>query len=304
MKIDRLLQMVLLFVKKRKMTALYLAEHFDVTVKTIRRDIDTLTLSGIPIYTEIGRHGGYCLHEDYVIDRRLFSKKEKQLLDSILDGLELDLLNQESKAIYHKIVSKDQIDCFEQGSMVFDLRSFEKSKDDQEKLRMLDMAIKCQQKIRCHYYKPNCEPFEIDIMPIKLVLKVGAWYVHALYKNKKEFRYYKLNRMQGIEILDTYFDVDKDLLDSVNYYDEWYGYDDQYHVKVRFFKPIYGELDKVMDVSEVKWDQDYFDYVLRSDVDIWLLSTLLSFREHVIVYDETVRKELKALLKKMSSLYE
>jgi predicted DNA-binding transcriptional regulator YafY len=201
-------------------------------------------------------------------------------------------------------VSTDKQSKFEHGSMVFDLSSWQNSKTDNKKLHLVDLAIQCNQKITCMYYKPNDLPFNIEVMPIKLVLKVGTWYVHALYKNKREFRYYKLNRMQQIEMLDSYFEVDDELLASVDYYEEWYGFNDNFNVKVRFFKPIYGELDKVMDASEVQWESDYFDYVLHSDVDNWLLSTLLSFREHVYIYDEAVRNKIIELLIKMKELYD
>jgi len=303
MKIDRLLQMVLLFIHKKKLTASYLAEHFGVTVKTIRRDIDTLSIAGIPIYAEIGRNGGYYIHEDFALDKSLFSKKEKHLLDSILSGLELELLNEESKSIYHKLISKEPKSRLEHGSMVFDLNAWQRSKSDSQNLKVLDTVITCRQKIRCTYYKPNTEAFSIEIMPIKLVLKTGMWYVHALYKNKKEFRYYKLNRMQEIEILDDYFEVDKALLESVDYYEEWYGFDEKYEVKVRFYKPIYGELDKVMDTADIPWEAPFFDYTLHSSVDTWLLSTLLSFREHVSVYDVEAREQIKTILSKLQTYY-
>lgn len=303
MKIDRLLQMVLLFIHKKKMTAKYLAGHFGVTVKTIRRDIDTLSIAGIPIYAEIGRHGGYYIHEDYALDKSLFSKKEKYLLDSILNGLELEMLNEESKSIYHKLVSTEPQNRIEHGSMVFDLNTRQSSKSEKRKLKILDSVIACRQKIKCTYFKPGSEGFSIDIMPIKLVHKTGTWYVHALYKNKNEFRYYKLSRMQAIEVLDAYFDVDEELLNDVDYYEDWYGFDEMYHVKVKFFQPIYGELDKVMDTADIPWEAPCFDYVLHAVLDTWLLSTLLSFREHVYIYDEEAKEKVLDLLKKMQALY-
>lgn len=72
MKIDRLFSILMIIINKEKITAKELSEHFQVSVRTIQRDIDTLSMSGIPIYAEIGKNGGYQLLDNYKLDMNFF----------------------------------------------------------------------------------------------------------------------------------------------------------------------------------------------------------------------------------------
>lgn len=88
MKIDRLLSIVLLMLKKEKITAKELATYFETSVRTIYRDIETLCLSGIPIISEQGSGGGYSLIEGFTIDKHYFKPEEILTLIAGLKGME------------------------------------------------------------------------------------------------------------------------------------------------------------------------------------------------------------------------
>lgn len=86
MKIERLISILMLLLSKRKLTAKEMSEYFEVSVRTIQRDIDTLCSAGIPIYGDVGKYGGYQLTKNYKLDRTFLSKKEMDTLVVVLKG--------------------------------------------------------------------------------------------------------------------------------------------------------------------------------------------------------------------------
>lgn len=87
MQINRLFQIIYHLLENGKSSAPELAQKFEVSVRTIYRDLDTLSAAGIPIYATQGKGGGISLLEDYVLDRSLFSEKEKEQILLALQGI-------------------------------------------------------------------------------------------------------------------------------------------------------------------------------------------------------------------------
>ncbi len=80
MKIDRLLGILIQLINKDKVTAKELAEHFEVSVRTIQRDMDTLNMAGIPLYADVGKNGGYALLDNYKLNKSFLNRSEANIL--------------------------------------------------------------------------------------------------------------------------------------------------------------------------------------------------------------------------------
>ncbi|MGB8452142.1 MAG: HTH domain-containing protein [Anaerocolumna sp.] len=87
MQVNRLFEIVYILLNKNYTTAKELAEHFEVSVRTIYRDIDILCQSGIPIYTSKGKGGGIGLLDNFVLNKSVLSKMEQEGIISALQGL-------------------------------------------------------------------------------------------------------------------------------------------------------------------------------------------------------------------------
>ena len=104
----RLFEILYILLQNKKTTAKYLAQHFEVSVRTIYRDLDVLTLAGIPIYTNKGKNGGIFLNEDYILNRSFFSDDEQAKLlaalrsQQIVDPEASDTLLSKLSAIFQK----------------------------------------------------------------------------------------------------------------------------------------------------------------------------------------------------------
>ena len=87
MQINRLFEIIYILLNKKSITATELAKHFEVSVRTIYRDIDTLSFAGIPIYAVQGKGGGISLLDDYILDKSLLSEKEQNEILYALQSL-------------------------------------------------------------------------------------------------------------------------------------------------------------------------------------------------------------------------
>ncbi len=85
--LNRLFQIVYLLMEKPQMTAKELADIFEVSERTIYRDIDKLTMAGIPVYTNQGKHGGVSILPDYVLDKAVLTTEEKNKIMESLSAL-------------------------------------------------------------------------------------------------------------------------------------------------------------------------------------------------------------------------
>ncbi|TYS86278.1 YafY family protein [Rossellomorea aquimaris] len=87
MKVERLLAIIIKLLNTNRITAKKLAEEFEVSVRTIQRDIDSINLAGIPIVSYKGSNGGYGILEEYKISTGLFNDIEYELLLTALNGV-------------------------------------------------------------------------------------------------------------------------------------------------------------------------------------------------------------------------
>ena len=101
MKTSRLFNILMLLIERRSISSTELAQILEVSVRTIYRDIDTLSQAGIPLYTTTGKYGGIHLTDGYVVDKAMFSEKEQEeiitSLQSIKDKPGIDINNVRKK---------------------------------------------------------------------------------------------------------------------------------------------------------------------------------------------------------------
>ena len=201
--LNRLFQIVYLLMEKSQMTAKELADIFEVSERTIYRDIDKLTLAGIPIYTNQGKHGGISILPDYVLDKSVLTTEEKK---KIMESL--NALNEVSLSVADDSVSKLRSFFGEQYQdwIEIEFSSWGNSTEDSAVFEQIKNAIleHCYIEI---IYSGNQEGLvERKIKPIKLCFKDQAWYLYAYCCLREDYRFFKLKRISRITVLDTRFE--------------------------------------------------------------------------------------------------
>ena len=299
MKLDRMLGILNVLLQKDRVTAPYLAEKFEVSRRTINRDIDALCQAGIPIVTHRGTGGGISIAEGFKLDKSVLTTKELSGIIAALKGIgsvseqsqidrTLDKLGQHSDAV----VSMHE-------SIIIDLASYYKGHLT-EKIESIKQAIFEKFLIEFDYYyeKGKCRR---KIEPHIVVFQWASWYVFGFCLERQDWRMFKLNRLWNLSICDEQF-VMRDIPPEKRDFNSHLS-DDMKLVAI-FDKSVKYQLIESYGLDSFREDDEglhfEFDFTNRS----FAISWLLSFGDKVKVLEPfDIADEIKNIAKNILHLY-
>ena len=204
MKIDRLIGIINVLANVEKITIQELSERFEVSKRTIFRDLDTLCKSGVPIITYSGIGGGVAIIDGYKIKNNILSKNDIKNIFTGLNGLKSIDESADLTNLMAKLIPEEISYVFSESDYVIDLSSWFKDNITKEKVAILHKAIENRNCINIEYISNSSHSCRI-IQPHKLVFKQSYWYLYAFCEDKGEFRLFKINRIVDIKIMDESF---------------------------------------------------------------------------------------------------
>lgn len=191
MKNDRLFQLLYLLLEKGTMTAPALSRALEVSVRTVYRDVETLSMAGVPVYTSAGKGGGISLLPGYTFDKTLFSDEEQnQLLFAIQS---LKAANQEVEPLLQKMGAAFQ--KAPHSWIEVDFSRWGMKKTDSARFELLKTAILSRQSLALTYCGTSGETSRRTIHPLKLVYKDKHWYLQGFCLRARDFRLFKIGRI-------------------------------------------------------------------------------------------------------------
>ncbi len=189
MSADRLFQIVYLLLEQERMTADALAEVLGVSVRTVYRDVDTLSTAGVPVCTTQGKGGGVALMEGYVLDQSAFSREEQRLLLTALRNFpqqsEEQALNK--LAVLFRRREEDWIHA--------DLSRWGSSGQENDTFQLLRQAIWSRRPVHFSYIDPNESSHPRQVLPVRLVYLDRCWHLQGYDQDKEDFRIFRLSRI-------------------------------------------------------------------------------------------------------------
>ncbi len=203
MQMNRLFEIIYILLNKKMVTAKELAEKFEVSVRTIYRDIDMLSSAGIPIYASQGKGGGISLLEDYILNKSVLSEDEQNEILFALQSLTLTQ-NPETDRVLSKLSSlfnKTITNWIE-----VDLSPWGSDEDRKGEFTHLKDAILNHQVVEFTYFNSSGEKSTRKVEPLKLIFKVNAWYLRGFCLTKNEYRTFKISRIFHIDIKQETFE--------------------------------------------------------------------------------------------------
>lgn len=200
MKTERILGIIIYLVNHDNVSARYLAERFSVSVRTIQRDMISISAIGVPVYSESGKNGGYTILPTYKIKNSEIRGDEQQMIIKALESLATSYTNDTLKTLiekYNVIVEK------EGGQKIFwDFGVTKENTGVQSKNQLLEQAISQKRYVTFEYCNGKGEKSTPMIVPLAIHYKWYAWYLFAYSEEKKQYRTYKIARMQNLKELD------------------------------------------------------------------------------------------------------
>lgn len=197
---SRLLSMLLIISDKKMVTAKDLANHFEVSIRTIYRDIEKLCISGVPIASIGGKGGGYYLMENYNIENLFLNKNEANTFLSVVNSLDFIFgKNKQFNNILLKIKNTYKDEIFnENNKLKINLSHFSMEQELKEYLLFIDEQIESNHLIIFDYINRRLEYECRTVEPIQLSFSSGQWFLVAYCLNRNDYRKFKLTRMRNL----------------------------------------------------------------------------------------------------------
>lgn len=298
MKISRLFQILYILLERKFITASELADKFEVSVRTIYRDIETLTESGIPIYTTQGKGGGITLMDQFILNKSLLLEKEQNEILFSLQSLSVtnypeidDILTKLSHLFQKSDTKWIEVDFSAWGS----------NTKRKEYISLFKQAILNRQVLSFHYINSNGGKGLRRILATKLLFKDRAWYLEGFCLEKLSKRTFKINRMSKVLLTNEMYDRIEEIEDnSLNEeHIEWVDLVLRISPEVSY--RIYDEFEE----EHITIENDGFYKISISHMKgEWLYSYLLSYGNYLeVVEPKAIRNEMISRIQQMMNQY-
>ena len=309
MQIHRLFEIVYILLHQKVITAKTLAQRFEVSRRTIYRDIESLSMAGVPVYAEKGSGGGIRLLPDFVLNKSLLSEKEQQEILMALKGLskvknlDTDKVLNKLSAVFQKNTA-DWLDI----DFSFWAKDIPSNLFNDFKTAILERLI-----IEFDYYssygKKTREMTHRKIEPVQLLYKSGTWYIKGFCLVKQDIRTFKLTRIKKYKITDVKFS-ERDLSNfkpSAMYDGNYIDEKQKPPVKIKFKmkKEMTERVYEDFNPEQYKKQKGGgFIITVTWPEDEWVYGVLLSYGEYLEVLEpEHIRKTIKKKIKNLYSNY-
>ena len=309
MKIDRLVSIIMILLEKERISAQALAEMFEVSPRTIYRDIDTINMAGIPVCSVPGVGGGFEIMRKYKMDKKVFSTAD---LSAILMGLSSvshmiqgdELVNLLAKI--KSFIPADRAKDIElkANQIYIDLSPWMGNRNIQIYLEIIKTALQESKLLSFEYADRYGNKTTRTAEPYQLVLKSSHWYWQGYCHKRNDFRLFKLSRMSNLQIQEEFFtprDYQKPQLDFADILETM-----QTKIKIRIHK---SAMERVLDFCAYEHfspdDDEHYIVSFPFIENDYYYNILLSFGDKCECLEPLhIRTEMKRRIQDIASLYE
>lgn len=302
MKIDRLLEIIIILLNKGSITAKELADRFSVSTRTIYRDVDVLSTAGVPVFTNKGNGGGISLLENYSLNKALISEQESESLIFALKTLqatqypEIDKMLEKVGAMFKHSNSADWV--------YIDFSPWGSNPNEYNKLIDIKKAILECKAILFDYVNSEGKKSRRSIEPMRLIFKGQAWYLWGYCRIRQDFRTFRISRIKNVNVTNDLFERRKlEVIKNVEC-------DEEPKIMVTFKLKFYPEvLYRLYDDFDydtiIKNDDGSYNVTVTFPEDEWVYGYIMSFGCYVEVLEpEHIREIIKNRMKKVLKFYE
>lgn len=309
MKVDRLVSIIMILLDKERIGAQKLADMFEVSPRTIYRDIDTINMAGIPVRSTSGVGGGFEIMQKYKIDRKVFSTAD---LSALLMGLSSlsnmirgdELVHALAKVKSFILADKAKDIELKANQICIDLSPWMGNKNIQPYLEIVKTALQESKLLSFEYADRHGNKTARTAEPYQLVLKSSHWYLQGYCHKRNDYRLFKLFRISNLQMKEETFtprDYQKPTLDFADILETM-----QTKIKIRIHKSV---MDRVLDFcsyEDFSPDGDEH-YIVRFPFieNDYYYNILLSFGNKCECLEPLhIRTEMKHRIHDIATLYE
>lgn len=296
MQINRLFEMIYLLLNKESVTAGELAVHFEVSPRTIYRDVELLSSAGIPIYMTKGKGGGISLLPNFVLNKIVLTDDEKSDILSALHAVEAVSLEQTNTAVQKlsSLFGNTNVDWVE-----VDFSGWANTDEEASVFSTLKAAITAKKKVAFHYHGSESNT-QRTVEPLKLCFKGQSWYIYTFCNVRKDYRFFKLRRIKKLELLNECFErtAPTKIFGDIKIFQ-----DDFVTITLRLSGKMAYRVYDEFSQYEILPNGDFIVQFTMPRGD-WVYQYLATFGEHCeILEPEDIRLQIKEKLQKTLAHY-
>lgn len=297
MRESRLFRIVYYLLQNGKATAPELAQKFEVSIRTIYRDIDSISSAGIPVYATQGKGGGISILNDYTLDKSLFSEQEQAQMLTALQGM-VATTEKNSNELLTKLSGLFQINST--NWIEVDFSDWAHRTPQQDTFNIIKEAIFQKRVISFCYFSGKGNKEKRNVRPIRLVFKSKSWYLYSFCLLRNDYRFFKLTRIKELEMLSETFTQDF----TPTKIEKQIQIENTAAVKLKFDRQaafrVYDEFtDSITEDSQ----GNLYVQIDLPDNEV-LYSYVMSFSDSVEVLEpQSIREQMKKILQKMQEKY-
>lgn len=296
MQINRLFEMIYILLDKETMTAKAFAEHFEVSPRTIYRDVELLSAAGIPIYMTKGKGGGIALLPDFVLNKTVLTDGEKADILSALCAV--DAVNPErTNTAIGKLSS--MFGGAGNDWLEVDFSGWANADEEAAVFASLKTAILGKRKATFLYHSGEGSTYR-RVEPLKLCFKGQSWYLYAYCSLREDYRFFKLRRIKELAVLDETFGRTA----PVKLFEDVKVFQDEFAtITLRLSKEMAYRVYDEFTRYEQQPDGSFLVQVTMPQGE-WLHYYLATFGEHCeVLAPEDIRLQVKEKLQKSLQKY-
>lgn len=317
MKIQRLLAITMMLLSQRRISGKALSEKFEVSLRTIYRDLETINAAGIPIVSYTGADGGYEIMEKFRIDRQLVTLDDLQSILTALKGVQSSLHDEEMEQLVTKmraLVAKSEQSRIEESgeTLIFDTNLWNGGAlREQERSMLSELRQASKSKTVVSFLYMNTSTNDLDrrlVEPLGLAWKGYAWYLYAYCRLRSDYRTFRLSRIRELKVHLERFPfrgVRLEELDARWGQQERAASSSSIQLVLKFRPSVRTRVEDAFGLEAVELEEDG-SLLVRTETQNpqWVRSMILSYGPDVqVVAPESVASEIKQLAKQIRERY-
>ena len=307
MKFEIMLSILFELLSKKCVSAKYLSEKHQVSTRSIYRYISALESAGVPLYSTQGKHGGFSIIDTYKLSSTFLSKEEFDktinVLKGISDGIDDKVLQKVITKLKASIKYETSGFDVKSGNLIIDAGPWGDAVGYKTKLSLMQKCIDECLPLSITYHDRNGEVSNRIIEPHVIVFKQGLWYVYSYCRERENFRFFKLGRIEKANALTSPFtrrDINRNDLPL-----NWHESVPCEEVELLIDKSILSDAIEWLGVENVTTINDIHVANVKLPYDKGLISKIMSYGKGIkVVSPKKLAEDITASAKKILQNYE
>lgn len=293
---------------RKRVTAKELSDYFEVSIRTIYRDLEAINQAGIPITSYQGSNGGYSIIDNYKIDKQILNNDEINSILVALEGLDTTLNKREFKDIIEKInvlIPDCKKEIKKRKKYFIDFTPWGVSDREKKKIDLIEKAIDENKLISFSYIDLKGDRTTRKVEAMTLVLRGNSWYLYGYCRLREDYRIFKIYRIKELKVLEKNFlRKDKEFEEGL-FTENRQSKRKIINLVIRFNAEARPRVEEFFSENDIKYKKDGTLLVNVSyPEDEWLYGFILSFGDKVEVLEPLyLRKKIQEKVKRIFEIY-